>query len=239
MLPICIEDRGTNRGVLTAAGFGPALRPVKQDVIGDIGPVLWLLMGTIGIVLLIACANVANLLLVRAEGHRHELAVRAALGAGWRHIARHLFVESLALASLGGILAVGLAYAGLIVLVSVGPATLPRLSEISIDPLVLAFSFAMSLLSALLFGLMPVVKYARTRGSGALHGVASAHSRTLGASRGQHRSQNALVFVQVALAVVLLVAAGLMIRSFQQLRSVDAGFNDPEQIQTMRLSFPE
>jgi predicted permease len=104
---------------------------------------------------------------------------------------------------------------------------------------VLVFSFAVSLLSALLFGLMPIVKFARTRGSGALHGVTSAYSRTVGASRVQHRSQNALVFVQVALAVVLLVAAGLMIRSFQKLRSVDAGFVEPEQIQTMRLSFPE
>jgi len=239
MLPIWIEDLGTNRSVLTAARFGPALRPVKQDVIGDIGPVLWLLMGTIGIVLLIACANVANLLLVRAEGQRHELAVRAALGAGWSHIARHLFVESLALALLGGVLAIGLAYVGLTLLVSIGPATLPRLSEISIDPVTLTFSFAVSLLSALLFGLLPVMKFARMRGSGALHGVAHAQSRTLGASRGQHRSQNALVFVQVALAVVLLVAAGLMIRSFQELRSVDPGFAQPDQIQTMRISLPE
>ncbi len=94
MLPIWIEERGTNANVLNAARFGPAVRPVKQDVIGDVGPVLWLLMGTIGIVLVIACANVANLLLVRAEGRRRELTVRAALGAGWSHIARHLLVES-------------------------------------------------------------------------------------------------------------------------------------------------
>ena len=92
---------------LTAARFGAALRPLKQDVIGDVGPVLWLLMGTIGVVLLIACANVANLLLVRAEGRRQELTLRAALGAGWSHIARHLLVESLALALMGGALGIG------------------------------------------------------------------------------------------------------------------------------------
>ncbi len=239
MLPIWITERGTNQSVLTAARFAPALRPVKEDVIGDIGPVLWLLMGTIGIVLLIACANVTNLLLVRAEGQRHELSVRAALGAGWSHIARQLFVESLALALLGGILAVGLAYAGLALLVSIGPATLPRLAEISIDPVALAFSLAVSLLSAVLFGLLPVMKFAGMRGLGALHGVAHSQSRTVGASRGQHRSQNALVFAQVALAVVLLVAAGLMIRSFQELRNVDPGFAQPDQIQTMRISLPE
>ena len=101
MLPIWIRERGTNANVLTAARFGPALRPVKADVIGDVGSVLWLLMGTIGVVLVIACANVANLLLVRAEGRRQEFTLRAALGAGWSHIARHLLVESLALGVAG------------------------------------------------------------------------------------------------------------------------------------------
>jgi putative ABC transport system permease protein len=239
MLPIWIKERGTNSGVLTAARFGPALRTVKQDVIGDVGPVLWLLMGTIGIVLVIACANVANLLLVRAEGRRHELAVRAALGAGWRHIARQLFVESVVLAMFGGALAVGLAYAGLRLLISIGPATLPRLSEISIDPMALAFSVAVSLLSALLVGLLPVVKYAGTKGAGALHGAARGDRRTVSPGPGQHRSQKTLVFVQVALAFVLLVASGLMIRSFQALNNIDPGFVDPEQIQTMRISIPE
>jgi predicted permease len=237
MLPIWITERGTNGGVLTAARFGPALRPVKQDVVGDIGPVLWLLMGTIGIVLAIACANVANLLLVRAEGRRQELAVRAALGAGWRHIARQLLLESVALALLGGTLAVALAYAGLRLLVSIGPATLPRLAEISIDPVVLAFALALALVSALLFGLLPVVKYAGSRGATVLQGAARVDQRTSSANRGQHRSQNALVFVQVALAVVLLVAAGLLIRSFQALRTVEPGF-EPDRTQTLRISIP-
>ena len=114
---------------------------------------------------MIACANVANLLLVRAEGRRQEFTLRAALGAGWTHIARHLLVESLVLALLGGALGTGLAYAGLRFLVSIGPATLPRLAEISIDPLVLAFALAMSLLSAVIFGLLPVLRHAGLRRS--------------------------------------------------------------------------
>jgi predicted permease len=239
MLPIWIRERGTNSNVLTAARFGAALRPVKQDVIGDVGSVLWLLMGTIGAVLVIACANVANLLLVRAEGRRQEFTLRAALGAGWSHIARHMLVESLALALLGGILGVGLAYVGLHFLVATAPATLPRLGEISIDPLVLIFALAMSLLSALLFGLLPILKHAGAKGAQALHGAARGDSRTLSHGRGQRRSQNTLVFVQVALAVVLLVSAGLMIRSFVALRSVEPGFVDPDRIQTVRISIPE
>src|SRR5687767_1457020 len=122
MLPLWIAERGTSSSVLTAARFGPALRPVKEDVVGDVGSVLWVLMGTIGLVLLIACANVANLLLVRAEGRRQELTVRAALGAGWRHIARHLLAESVVLGVVGGAVGLGLAYAGLRLLIAIGPA---------------------------------------------------------------------------------------------------------------------
>jgi predicted permease len=150
-----------------------------------------------------------------------------------------MLVESLALALLGGILGVGLAYVGLHFLVATAPATLPRLGEISIDPLVLIFALAMSLLSALLFGLLPILKHAGAKGAQALHGAARGDSRTLSHGRGQRRSQNTLVFVQVALAVVLLVSAGLMIRSFVALRSVEPGFVDPDRIQTVRISIPE
>jgi cell division protein FtsX len=115
------------------ARFGPSVRPLKADVIGDIGKVLWVLMATIGAVLFIACANVANLMLVRAEGRQQELAIRAALGAGWSRIARELLVESVALGAAGGALGVGLAYAALRCW-STGSANLPRLDEISIDP---------------------------------------------------------------------------------------------------------
>jgi len=151
---------GFSRALFEHARFAPKLQPLKQEVVGDIGAMLWVLMGTIGLVLLIACANVANLMLVRAEGRQHELAIRAALGAGWSGIARDLLLESVTLGVAGGCLGVALAYGALRLLVSKGPATLPRLNEIAIDPLALAFALAVSLFSGLLFGLIPVLKYA-------------------------------------------------------------------------------
>ena len=235
MLPIWITDYGTSREVLEAARFRPALRPLKQDVVGDVGQVLWVLMGGISIVLLIACANVANLLLVRAEGRQQELTVRVALGASWYRIGRQLLVESLALGILGGALGLGLAYGALQVLAAVGPANLPRLAEISIDPSVLAFTLFTSLLSGLLFGLVPVLKYTRPRTSLVLQG----ESRTQSKSRERYRTQHALVVTQVALAVVLLVASGLMLRSFQALRTVQPGFSRPDHVQMLRISLPE
>jgi predicted permease len=179
---------------------------------------------------------VANLLLVRAEGRQRELAIRAALGAGWHRIARELLMESVTLAFLGGVLGLGLAYGGLRLLVAMSPANLPRIAEISIDPLVMEFAAATSLLSGLLFGLIPVVKYAGPRMAVDLQGVLRGGGRSVSQSRERHRSQNTLVVVQVALALVLVVGSGLMIRSFQALRNVQPGFSRPEQIQTMRIS---
>ena len=124
--------------------YGASLRPLKQDVVGNVGRTLWVLMGTIGIVLLMACANVANLLLVRADARRQEFAIRAALGARWTRLARALLVESLTLALLGGALGVALAYGALRVLVATGPSDLPRLSEITIDTVALGFALAVS-----------------------------------------------------------------------------------------------
>ena len=237
MLPLWIAERGTSTTTLIAARFAPALRPVKQDVVGDVGPVLWVLMGTISIVLLIACANVANLLLVRAEGRRQELTVRAALGAGWRHIARHVLTESLVLSVAGGALGLGLAYAGLQLLIAIAPANLPRLTEISIDGRVLLFTSAVSIASALLFGLIPAVKFA-TPSRGLTLGSLSG-SRHVGDSPTRQRTQHTLLVVQVGLAVVLLVASGLMIRTFQAMRNIQPGFATPSQVQTMRLSISQ
>jgi predicted permease len=194
-------------------------------------------MGTIGIVLLIACANVANLLLVRADGRRHELAVRAALGAGWGRIVRELMLESVLLGLLGGALGLGIAYAGLRALVAMGPATLPRLSEISIDPRALGFTLVISLLSGLLFGLLPALKYASPRLAPSQH-FFSGGGRTASQSRERHRTRNILVVAQVALALVLLIGSGLMIRTFQALRKVEPGFTRAEQLQTLRITVP-
>jgi len=226
---------GFTRALFEGAHFGPKLQPLKQEVVGDVATTLWVLMGTIGLVLLIACANVANLLLVRAESRQQELAIRAALGAGWARIARELLLESVILGMLGEALGLALAFGALRLLGAMGPATLPRISEIGIDSLVLGFTLAVSLLAGLLFGLIPVVKYAGPQVAATLRGGGRAMSH----SRERHRARNTLVVVQVGLALVLLIGSGLMIRTFQALRSVRPGFTQPEQVQSIRVSIPE
>ncbi len=212
----------------------PIPAPLKEIVVGDVGPTLWVLMGTIAIVLLMACANVANLLLVRAESRRQEFAIRAALGARWARVARALLVESMVLAVIGGALGIAIAYAGLRLLVAVEPANLPRLSEISIDPIVLLFAIGITLLCGLLFSVIPIAKFFRPRFTAAI-GVSA---RGISVTRERQRSQYALVAVQVALALVLLVSSGLMIRSFQALRSVDPGFTQPQTLQAFTVAIP-
>ncbi len=226
---------GTNPRIYETWKITPAIRPLKQEVVGNVNDVLWVVMGTIGLVLLIACANVTNLLLVRAEARQQELAVRAALGAGRGRIVRELLLESSLIGLMGGMLGLGLAHEGLRLLVAIGPANLPRLSEISIDARTLGFTLALSLLSGLLFGLIPALKYA---GPGISLALRSA-GRTSSVSRERHRARNVLVVAQVALALVLMVSAGLMIRTFQALRTVEPGFTQAEHLQTMRISIPE
>jgi predicted permease len=212
----------------------PTIRPLKQQVVGNMRDVLWVVMGTITLVLLIACANVTNLLLVRAEGRQHELALRSALGAGGARIVRSLLVESVLLGLMGGVLGVGFAYAGLRLLVAIGPANLPRLNEVSMDARTFGFTLALSVLSGLFLGLVPAVKYAGPRISATLRSA----SRTASGSRERHRARNVLVVAQVALALVLLVSAGLMIRTAQALRTVEPGFTGAEHLQTVRISIP-
>ena len=209
-------------------------RLLKADVIGDVGSALWLLMGTIAMVLLIACANVANLLLVRAEGRQQELAVRAALGASRGRLAYELLAESVVLGLVGGIAGLGLAYGAVRALIALSPGNLPRLDNISIDATVLLFTFGVSIIAGLLFGAIPVLKYAGPSVASGLRGG----GRTSSASRERHRARSTLVVVQVALALVLLISSGLMIRTFQALRHVNPGFTNPEQLLTMSLSIP-
>jgi predicted permease len=237
MIPIALHQFPPSPGLTVKefedVRFTPKLQYLRDKLIGDIAKTLWVLMGTIGIVLLIACANVANLLLVRAEGRQHELAIRAALGAGWRDVARELLMESVALGLLGGALGLGLAYGAVQVLIAMAPANLPRVHEISIDPLVILFTFATALVTGVLFGTIPAIKYAGPRVGNALRGGGRSSSQ----SRERHRARSVLVVVQVGLAMVLLVGSGLMIRTFQALRRVDAGF-DPRDVLTMRISIP-
>src|SRR5664279_2998217 len=225
---------GTNPHFYETWKITPNFRPLKQQVIGNVDSVLWVVMATVGLVMLIACTNIANLLMVRAESRQHELSIRAALGAGRGRIARELLIESIALGLMGGMLSIGAAYAGLRVLTSIGPADLPRLSEVSLDFRSLGVTLVLSVVSGLMFGAIPALKYARVGAAGAILSA----NRTTSAGRSRVRSRNVLVVAQVAMALVLLVSAFLMIRTFAALRNVEPGFSDPEHLQTMRISIP-
>ncbi|HET7923311.1 MAG TPA: FtsX-like permease family protein, partial [Rhodanobacteraceae bacterium] len=214
--------------------IAPALRPLKQDVVGSVGGVLWVVFGTVGVVLLIACANVTNLLLVRAEGRERELAVRAALGAGSWRIARQLLLEIVSLAAFGGALGLAFAYGALKLLRRFGPATLPRLHEIALDWRTVALAAGVALLAGLVLGAIPALKVTGARVVAGLHGGA----RGASGGRRQYRAQSVLVVVQVALALVLLVSSGLMIRTFQALLVVDPGIANASELQTVRLAIP-
>jgi predicted permease len=239
MLPIVMNSfpapEGFSIKLFENAHIAPQVRPLKQDVVGDIGNVLWVVMGSIGLVMLIVCANVANLLLVRVEGRRQELALRAALGAGRGRIAGELFLESALLGLIGSAVGLVLAYIGLRILVSVAPENLPRIHEIGIDGPVLLFTFVVTLIASALFACIPIFKYAGVRlSTGIREG-----GRALSASREQHRARNVLVVVQVALALVLLICSGLMIRTFHALTKVNPGFTNAEQLQTFHIMIPE
>ena len=239
MLPIVLRSfsppPGYSLKMFEDARMGPNLRTMKQDVVADVGEVLWVLMGGIGLVLLIACANVANLLLVRAQRRQQELAIRAALGATRWRIATELLLENLLLALLGGVLGLALAYAALRLLIAIAPSDLPRIQEIGIDGHTLLFSLAASLVASLLFGSIPVLKYAGKRlGTGLREG-----GRSMSEGRERHRSRSVLVVVQVALAIILLISSGLMIRTFRALTTVNPGFARPQQLQTFRFNIPD
>jgi len=238
LLPVWMDSwtngPGSNPHIYENWKITPMIRPLKQEVLGNVGDLLWVVMGTIGVVLLIACANVTNLLLVRVEARQQELAVRASLGAGWARIVRGLLVESTMLGLTGGVIGIGLAYASVHVLLAMGPSNLPRLSEISLDTRTVIFTFILSVLSSLLFGVVPALKYAGPRSTPALRSA----GRTLTTSRERHRARNLLVIGQVAMALVLLVSAGLMIRTFEALRTVDPGFADAGHLQLLRISIP-
>ena len=212
----------------------PALHSLRQEVVGGVTDVLWIVMATIGLVMLVACANVTSLLLVRGEVRQSELALRSALGAGRGRIVGSLLIESTTLALTSGVLGAVLASAGVRVLQAIGPANLPRLTEISIDSRTLGFTLVLSVLSGLLLGLIPAWNYS----GGRIATVLRSAGRTASLSRERHRVRDLLVIAQVAMALVLLVSAGLMIRTFQALRTIDPGFTEPEHLQTIRINIP-
>ncbi|HJR71012.1 MAG TPA: ABC transporter permease [Gammaproteobacteria bacterium] len=239
MLPIWLDawpiaqGSSVTREAIENWRITPVARPLKDDMVGAIASALWVLMGAIGAVLLVACANIANLMLVRADARRPELAVRAALGAVPARIARELLVESLVIGAIGGALGLVLAYGGLQALVAIGPSELPRLEEIAIHPPVLVFTVAVALASTLGFGGITAFKHALSLDMSAFGGV-----RGSSANRQRSATRNALVIVQVALALVLVVSAVLMVRTFQALRDVHPGFAEAATIQTVRTWAP-
>ncbi len=228
-------NRGWSANAFNDARIGPNLISLKDELVGDTGKTLWILMGAVMLVLLIACANVANLSLVRVDGRQQELAIRAALGGGRVRITGEMLIESILLALGAGGLGLAIAYAALRILTASTIADLPRLASVAIDSGVLVFALGISLLAGVLFGLIPILKYARPQ---FLQSIKSG-GRALSASKDRHRARSVLVIVQVALAVILLVSSGLMIRTFQALRGVDPGFSGAKEVQTLTISIPE
>ncbi len=218
---------------LERAGLTAAVKPLREYYIGDTRQPLFILLGSVGFILLIACANVANLFLVRAESREREMAVRVALGSGRRRLVVGFLTEACVLGLAAGVLGLAFAYAGVRALVRYGPSSAYRLSEVVIDARVLLFTFAISLLAGLLFGVIPALRTKTTWLAAALK--EGGRAQTSGRSR--HRARNILVGAQVALAVVLLVGSGLMVRTYQTLTAVDLGF-DPENVLTFRLMLP-
>lgn len=213
--------------------FSATAQPLAHAVLGDVRPVMWVLAGAVGFVLLIACANVASLLLARADRRQRELSVRAALGAGRGRLVRQLFLESLVLALVGGAAGLLLAVGATEALPLLHPPSLPRLHDVRVDPGVLVFALGASLASALLFGLAPALHSARA----GIHATLKEGGRGQTAGSARHRFRSVLVAAEIALAVVLLLGAGLLMRSLLALYRVDPGFRT-EHVLTMGLSLP-
>lgn len=216
------------------AGLGARVVPLRDEMVGDYRTALLMLMGAVGFVLLIACANVANLLLSRASARRREFAIRSALGASRLRVVRQLLTESLLLGATGGALGLLLAWWGVKLLLTLGPADLPRAAEIGVDGRALVFTLVLSVATGVVFGLLPALHTFNFDLSGALKegGRAATTGRRLGVLR------RALVVTEIAMSLVLLVGAGLMAGSFWHLLRVDPGFN-PEKLLTVQITLPE
>lgn len=215
-----------------ATGYEFAVRSLHDELVAPVRPVILALMGAVGLVLLIACANVSNLLLVRGSRREREVAVRAAVGGGRFRIFRQMALESLVLALGGAAAGTALAWAGIRTLVSLRPDHLPRIDEVGLDPGILAFAVAVALASSVVFGLVPALRNSRAQLATALKD----RGRTA-ESRSARRLRNVVVVAEVALSTVLLVGAGLMMRSFDELRSVEPGYR-PDGVLTFSVPVP-
>ena len=221
------------RAFLTDGRYRPLVHAMKEDIVGSVREPLWILLGTVGMVLLVACGNVANLCLVRAEARQREIAVRVALGSSRAALVRKLLAEAVVLSAAGAVLGVLFSAAALPLLLQLAPETIPRLDRVRVDGLVLLFAAAAAAVAALLFGLVPALRYSRTDIMAALrHGGRSATDHP-----GRHRGRHLLVIAQTAMALVLLVGSGLLARSFARLMSTEQGFSTKD-VLTFRVALP-
>jgi putative ABC transport system permease protein len=218
---------------MEAGKLAATVIPLKRLVVGDITRPLLILLGTVAFVFLIACANVSNLVLARAEARQKEMSVRAAMGAGRPGLIGHYATESLLIAVASGVLGLLLTFAVLRVLLRIAPPNIPRLHEVSIDPVVVAFTLLTTLLAAVLLGILPALRLT----SPDMLAMLSRYGRGTSAGRERNRTRQLLVVAQTALALVLLVGSGLMVRSFQNMRALDPGFS-PDDALTFRISLP-
>lgn len=237
MIPLLTEQyplmNGVSPEMWRSVKLAPNVRPLAETLIGDLRRPLWILLGTVAIVLLMAWTNVANLMLVRAEGRQQEFAVRGAIGASRGRLAADLLSESLLLGLTGGSLGLVVAQSGIVFLRWLAPSALPRHDEIRLDTHVLLVTFALSVVTSLLFGLMPVWRTRRV----SVEALKDAGRGATGAP-GRHRLRNTLVIAQIALAVLLLAVSGLMVRTFLNMRHVSAGFANASAVQTFEISLP-
>ena len=213
--------------------YAPLVHSLKEDTVGSLREPLWILLGTVGFVLLIACANVANLVLIRAESRQREIAVRSAMGASRGLLVRQSLAESLVLSTVGGIAGVLLAWLGTPLLLRAAPPQIPRVSEVGVDGTVMLFAVAAVAFSALLFGAIPAFRYTRPSVVAALR----QGGRGSTAGRGRRLGRDLLVVAQTALALVLLVGSGLLVKSFWQLWRTDPGFRH-EDVLTFGIALP-
>src|SRR5918997_67329 len=218
----------------TNLGWDVKVVPLHERVVGDVRPALWILMGVVGFLLLISCANVANLQLARAAARRQEIAVRTALGASSWRIIQQFLTESVLLALGGGVLGLLLAMWGVELLVALSPGNIPRLDEVGLDARVLAFTFGVSLVTGVVFGLLPALSASKADLGESLKEGGSRGATT---GRGTRRLRSSLVVAEIAIAVVLLAGAGLMIRSFIRVQAAHPVFR-PERVLALDLSLP-
>ena len=239
LLPVAMRTfpapAGVSLSFFQAMHLKPSLIPLKEELVGNVQNALWVLFASVILVLLVACANVANLLIVRIEGRHHEFAIRYAIGAARKGISADIFLESTLLGLVGSLIGLFLALGTMRVVVGLGATNIPRIRDISIAPSVLLFTLAIAVITSILIAGVPILR------STSPHLISNLREGGRGVGEGRKRrgTRKALVILQVALSVILLICSGLMIRTFRAMMNVSPGFTSPETVQTFGFYIPE